>query len=411
VEPREFLTHYDHQPCSRSVSKASARIVDTVDWNGRSLLQVETAPVPWPEDGWSGKVQLLIDPKRGFALARRSNLIQHGPDEEWREYIMVEVADFKEISPGLWVPTRAKYEWKATGTGNKLMSRQELRFKQWDLKPNLSDSTFHFEFPAEVRVTDEREPEPTALEAEKDSVGITDAEAKLRDEEKSCEASDSAGKAESVTVRGRIARQDVKKIVELAEQVPGITQRIASLRLMKDGEVWAATTRRSGESSLIIVKHTGDEWELADTITIRGQLPEEDVKAVILYMRESMRWWPEVECVASLELMESGEVWIMTGRSDGGNSLTVLDHSGNSWGFIASFRIPDQLPEEDLKAIVLLVGQTPGVRDPRRVLRLEVTDKGEARVMTGHPMASGHDVTVSKTSGKWKVKSVGRWVE
>jgi hypothetical protein len=41
----------------------------------------------------------------------------------------------------------------------------------------------------------------------------------------------------------------VKKIVELLEQTPGITPHIASLKLMKDGEVWGTTARRSGESS------------------------------------------------------------------------------------------------------------------------------------------------------------------
>jgi len=31
--------------------------------------------------------------------------------------------------------------------------------------------------------------------------------------------------------------------------------------------------------------------------------------------------------------------------------------------------------------------------------------------MTGYPMASGHYVTVRKTSGKWEVESVNRWAE
>jgi hypothetical protein len=158
VEPRDFLTHYDYRPF---VSKAPTRIVGTVDWNGRSVLHVETDPSPRGKDGSSGKVRFLFDPKRGFALVKRSILFQRGRDEDWQEYTMVEMADFKEITSGLWVPTRAKHECRAMGTDNKLMSRQELRFTEWDLKPDLSESVFHLEFPAELRVIDERKSEGT----------------------------------------------------------------------------------------------------------------------------------------------------------------------------------------------------------------------------------------------------------
>ena len=120
--------------------------------------------------------------------------------------------------------------------------------------------------------------------------------------------SDSTDKVENVTVRGRIVRQDVKKIVELAKQIPGITQRIASLRLMKDGEVWGTPAQRSGESSLMIVKHKGDEWELADTIVILGQLSDEDVQAVTLLVKQDQKQLQNPEGIASLELRENGEV-------------------------------------------------------------------------------------------------------
>jgi hypothetical protein len=155
AEPRGFLTHYDYEPCSHFVSKNPTRIVGHADWKGRSVVQIESGPFPWKENGWSGKVQLLIDPKRGFALVRQSTLVQCGPGEPWHEYVVRDTEDFVEASPGIWVPTRATYWWGGAGRNPKPSSREELRFTQWDPKPDVSDSVFQLDFRPGLVVTDE----------------------------------------------------------------------------------------------------------------------------------------------------------------------------------------------------------------------------------------------------------------
>jgi hypothetical protein len=218
-------------------------------------------------------------------------------------------------------------------------------------------------------------------------------------------ASDSTDKVENVIVRGRVVRQDVKKIVELAEQIPGITQRIASLKLMKDGEVWGTTVRRFGESSLIVVKRTGDEWKVADTITIRGQLTDEDVQAVILLAKQDQRQLQNPEGVDSVELRENGEVWCMLDVRYGNGCLIVVKRSGDDWELASTIPVFGQLLYEEVKSVF------PFVRHRPSLLNLEVIKKGEVHVMVGQPMAGGNVLVMKKADGKWKVESVDRWVE
>ncbi len=159
AEPRSFLTHYDYEPWSRFVSKNPTKIVGNVDWKGRSVLRVEVGPFPSKSaKGWSGKVQLLTDPKRGFALVRQSISVQCAPGEEWHEFAVYEVEDLAEVTPGIWLPTRARYEAGGAGRKPNVTSRDEFRFSAWDLKPDVSDSVFRLDFGPGLWVTDERFP-------------------------------------------------------------------------------------------------------------------------------------------------------------------------------------------------------------------------------------------------------------
>jgi hypothetical protein len=159
AEPRSFLTHYDYEPWSQFVSKNPTKILGNIDWKGRSLLRVEVGPFPSKSaKGWSGKVQLLTDPKRGFALVRQSISVQCGPGEEWHEYAVWEVDDLAEVTPGMRVPTGAKHECGGAGRQPNVTSRDEFRFSAWDLKPDVSDSVFRLDFRPGLIVSDERAP-------------------------------------------------------------------------------------------------------------------------------------------------------------------------------------------------------------------------------------------------------------
>jgi hypothetical protein len=159
AHPRTFLTHHDFEPWSRYIAKNPTKILGNADWKGRSVLRVEVGPFPWKSPkGWSAKVQLLTDPKRGFALVRQAISVQCGPGEEWHEYGVYELEDLAEAARGIWLPTRASYEWGGAGRKPKMMSRHEFRFSDWNLKPDVSDSVFRLDFRPGLIVTDERAP-------------------------------------------------------------------------------------------------------------------------------------------------------------------------------------------------------------------------------------------------------------
>jgi len=89
----------------------------------------------------------------------------------------------------------------------------------------------------------------------------------------------------------------------------------------------------------------------------------------------------------------------------GNGCLIVVKRSGDDWKLASTIPILGQLLYEEVKSVF------PFVRHRPSLLNLEVIKKGEVHVMLGQPMGGGDVLVMKKADDKWKVESVGRWVE
>ena len=103
-DPREFLTHVSGKPLSQTIAELPARIVGESQWEGRPVVVVETGPFKREKSATKGRY--LIDADRGFALVKQSSLIRYPVNPEWIEFHSIELHDFAEVDPGMWLPKR-----------------------------------------------------------------------------------------------------------------------------------------------------------------------------------------------------------------------------------------------------------------------------------------------------------------
>jgi len=159
VNPLEFTTHYFQKPLSKILKDSDPTVVGQTKWESQPVAIVETKPVVKEQ---SRKYRLLIDPARRIVV-RRAALVQFAPDQMWQEYTRIESREHKEVSPGVWLPTRVKYESVHV---TKDMTPEELswsfegRNSEWKVNSKIPDETFRLVFPANVIVTDQRKPKP-----------------------------------------------------------------------------------------------------------------------------------------------------------------------------------------------------------------------------------------------------------
>ncbi|MCH7725305.1 MAG: protein kinase, partial [Planctomycetes bacterium] len=157
INPQEFTTHYFGKPISTYLLRPGSSVVRQVMWDDRKVTIVETAPRGTRD---KRKYRFWIDPERRVVV-RRTIMAQFKPGQEFREYSRIESRAHQEIRGGIWLPERMKYEsvevidytkpeelsWSYTGTN-----------KDWKVNQDLPDETFRFDFPKNVRVTDNRMP-------------------------------------------------------------------------------------------------------------------------------------------------------------------------------------------------------------------------------------------------------------
>ena len=106
VDPRELTTRHLGQSVSKLLGESGDK-VRRKKLKGSEVLVVDTKPVTNEHD-W--KSRFWIDPKHGYAVVRRAALIKLEGQTKWQEYTRVRCWDLVEAQPGIWLPTRYKFE-------------------------------------------------------------------------------------------------------------------------------------------------------------------------------------------------------------------------------------------------------------------------------------------------------------
>lgn len=168
VDPREYTTHFQHEPVVDRLRQRGAHLAERVEWDGRRVVVVETTPNNL-QDGEQRKYRFWIDPERRIVV-RRAIVVRYRPDQPWQEYARIESRDHRELAPGIWLPMHVLYE-SLTVTAKvepeKLAWSYDGTNHDWKVNQTLPDSTFVIEFPSQIRVNDHRPPEPAKPEPAK----------------------------------------------------------------------------------------------------------------------------------------------------------------------------------------------------------------------------------------------------
>jgi hypothetical protein len=159
LDPRQISTHYYDKLVSQIIEERGGRIVGSTQHNGRDVLVVETEPVARAQKKWN--YRFLVDPALNFAVVKRSQLIQFPPSEKWIEVTSVTGYDYREASPGIWLPehvvqTSFDPTEKDVRNGNdpRLSWEWNIQNTNWIVNPTVADSLFKLEFPPGTDVDD-----------------------------------------------------------------------------------------------------------------------------------------------------------------------------------------------------------------------------------------------------------------
>lgn len=143
VDPREFTTHYMRRPITAHLREPGVEITERVRWDGHDVVILESKPLGTDVQR---RYRFWIDPKRR-AVVRRTIVIQYQPDQPWQEYTRIVCRDYREIVPGIWLPTRVRYESVDVDgqlSPEKLAWSFEGINREWKVNQDLPDDTFDF---------------------------------------------------------------------------------------------------------------------------------------------------------------------------------------------------------------------------------------------------------------------------
>ncbi len=173
IDPREFTTHFRGRVVSDIVRQPGSRIAGRTTRNGRAVVVVETAPFGPAEPR---RHRFWIDPERRIVV-RRALEIHFTEGQPWQEYIRLEGRDHREVSPGIWLPTRITHECVRVTPElrpEELHWRYEGTNRDWRVNRELPADTFELNFPAGIEVVDYRHPPQRRDATERAAAGKID---------------------------------------------------------------------------------------------------------------------------------------------------------------------------------------------------------------------------------------------
>lgn len=158
LDPRHVTTHYFYKPVS-GLLKKSGVLVGEVDWDGRTVMRLETTPSGTDD---KRRYVFLIDPGYNFAIVKRAVEIQFSGHERWMEYTRIVGSEYEEVHPGVWLPGHAVHESldptrenAADGTDPALAWRWDVVMEDWQVNPELTEALFRLDFSPGVYVNDQ----------------------------------------------------------------------------------------------------------------------------------------------------------------------------------------------------------------------------------------------------------------
>lgn len=164
VNPLEYTTRYSQKPITKTLRAEGGRVVGTEERLSRPVVVVELAAVTRGGIDWNQR--FWVDMERGVVV-RRASLMRRNPEQGWREYARIESSDYREIVPGVWLPSRILYESVSPpkdGGPDELAWRFEGVNSDWRVNRALPADQFRLAFPAGLEIDDHRKVRPAESE-------------------------------------------------------------------------------------------------------------------------------------------------------------------------------------------------------------------------------------------------------
>jgi len=160
-DPRQAVAYFYGQSIDEHIEEYHGRIVGQASIDGIETLTIETTSIKTDAER---RLRFHVAPELNFAVVRRAIEVKYPKYDVWLEYRRIQNGDYEEVSPGIWLPTKAlSQEYivsetdaaaaAASGQQPRLMRELRLKFSNWVVNPVMTDDLFDFEFADGVYVT------------------------------------------------------------------------------------------------------------------------------------------------------------------------------------------------------------------------------------------------------------------
>ena len=167
ISPLDFTIAHQGEFVSQTLTNRNTIVVGEKEHYGRVMKIFETEVV---ENSLFYKSQYWVDPERGYAIARRVNLVSRSAEGPWFPSYEVDTFDHVEVAPRIWMPTR--FETKLHGSIPEEKSSTPTvimvmkgNCDNWSIDQPIQEDRLTLKVPRSVRVRATRgEPEKQPVE-------------------------------------------------------------------------------------------------------------------------------------------------------------------------------------------------------------------------------------------------------
>lgn len=154
ISPLDFTIAHQGKLVSQTLKNRKTKVVSEQEYDGRVMKIVETEAV---ENSFFYKSQYWVDPERGYAIARRINLVSRSAEGPWFPSYEVDAFDHVEVAPGIWLPTRFEsYSYgsvpKEASTAPTVMMVTKGSCNGWSIDQPIEADRLTLKVPRSVRV-------------------------------------------------------------------------------------------------------------------------------------------------------------------------------------------------------------------------------------------------------------------
>jgi len=154
LSPWDYTVRFGDYFVSVLIKEQGVEDYRATEWEGRPAVLVVLKPIAANK---TLKNAFIVDVERGFAVVKKSSLVETKPGTGWFEFRKIECRDHVEAAPNIWVPRAVSseiYQPVSTNPVPVLRTRKKIVNEGWQVNIATSDSTNNLSIPNGVFVED-----------------------------------------------------------------------------------------------------------------------------------------------------------------------------------------------------------------------------------------------------------------